>query len=807
MEQSKLIPLAFSPRPNLTATLYYVGFPLAWKEELVAICRLRPKGYQDMYGLPTKPLTRLLLTWLDGVVDGKMMRANSEDSHWLCSCHPVDLSQLCQVIQIWLMAEFAGATTSPAIVERATALCKTMTPKVLKPLCSQESVLLVDGDGLAQREAFATLPLLVMERLLGRTSTVEGQDLRWHLCGQNQLISQPLSVPEQENSWYSIVLHISLQTTPPHRKPLLVCTPTVRRWVEHTWKNKPYLGEDLFAHIRVSDTKYCRIPMTWDRQEKSVRWKAVEQACYNLYHYKTLPVAQEVLLHPECYHPNGDREILLPYHHRLDWCDEPLVQVGVSVKDKANLAASLAVHLQDMVGAVGATIHVRTSWKKPEEVSCGAQLLRCADGHQVAFEIYHNQQDMALAEILKNSILRDFADCDHVPTVSLCSLGHWSQPLEDDTTQSQLNLRADIIGTLGEPTVTTAAIIILPGKEGYASGDPKGAIRSGFAARDRVTQFVMPLKEGAEIHPQRIRKTILDLYRQLGFLTPVHMEGVAKKLGGVPHVVGFTLHHQLHTKQRKARFLPMFIHLDYTKQSIWVECEVFEKGRVSYREACLQMAKLSLDPKFVDKCTQATRSAIKRKLMGLKVAYHTPDKPVLLLAEADGNTRAIWAGLSDSAIATYDTKETFCPKELSVGERESPYQLPLLDSGVRMIRVRKNEEVPDYYTDLRPDDDREGHKSRSGLFRYEDVFWSVPAKPFQKEYGYSFSKSKITSPRTLFLEKDMIEWYPLQLQEGDDASNWVSFAHRTTLASVQYDQATKLPLPIHLGHLLKEYLF
>ena len=57
------------------------------------------------------------------------------------------------------------------------------------------------------------------------------------------------------------------------------------------------------------------------------------------------------------------------------------------------------------------------------------------------------------------------------------------------------------------------------------------------------------------------------------------------------------------------------------------------------------------------------------------------------------------------------------------------------------------------------------------------------------------------------MEKDMIEIYPLQLQQGDDPWDWVRYVNALRQLPIQYNQTTVLPLPLHLAKNLSEYLF
>ena len=182
---------------------------------------------------------------------------------------------------------------------------------------------------------------------------------------------------------------------------------------------------------------------------------------------------------------------------------------------------------------------------------------------------------------------------------------------------------------------------------------------------------------------------------------------------------------------------------------------------------------------------------------------------MLVFVQSDGNTRAVWGGISDKEIGGYAMIGEYCPSQINVGTPQSPYLLSLADSGVRIIRIRSNQEVPDYFTELsvKATDDNLQHSSTSGIFKYEDVYWGIHMKPNDNRYTWSFRESKINYPLHSFAEKDMIELYPLQLQPGDDAASWIFYANALRDISIQYNQSTVLPLPLHLAKALEEYLF
>lgn len=143
------------------------------------------------------------------------------------------------------------------------------------------------------------------------------------------------------------------------------------------------------------------------------------------------------------------------------------------------------------------------------------------------------------------------------------------------------------------------------------------------------------------------------------------------------------------------------------------------------------------------------------------------------------------------------------PAYIDTGSNKESHQISLSGTGVRIFRVRNNAEVPDYYTNKRED---ENYSSASGIFKYGKVFWAISQKPNDPKYNHSLKESRFNYPFTDYAEKDMIEIYPLQLQLKDDPSVWTKYIVDLCSLSIQYDQSTMLPLPLHLAVALEEYL-
>lgn len=437
---------------------------------------------------------------------------------------------------------------------------------------------------------------------------------------------------------------------------------------------------------------------------------------------------------------------------------------------------------------------------------------RCTETDQITFELYGLWKDASQQRLLKQieaKIKQDFGDEKDTSSLKarcVCKeVGSLADSMLDDKLQTQITRCGEIAGLLGDTDGVTACIFVLPGQENYGVGDPKFVLRNAFAKTGRVVQFVTPEEDASQ---NKIENAVYDLYRQLGVVTLLDSERDQPDLAHTP-CVGMHLCTQVQGISNKARFLPLYITVDLIKGKVQVHCDAFSRRTVSYREACLEMAQLFWKSDLEQRCVAASRTPAKQKLIELKSRYDTPENGVLVLVQSDGNTRAVWGGISDKEIGGYAMVDKYCPSQINVGTPQSPYLLSLADSGVRIVRIRSNQEVPDYFTELsaKATDENLQRSSASGIFKYEDVYWGIHLRPNDDRYTRSFRESKINCPGHPFAEKDMIELYPLQLQPGDDAAGWIFYTNALRALPIQYNQSTVLPLPLHLAKGLEEYLF
>ena len=826
---NKIYPLAYTLAPSQSCTLYYLGFPEHWKEALLEIARKNNPRFKDEYGLPTNALKKLVESWMEGVIALAPLKKGSIDDRWLTSCSPYsekDIQALCELIKVWVkgtyVTSFRASPMALLVKKLASDFCKEIKPDAFLPLQSSATVCLTFENGTVSEEAYQAVPLLAINHLLGKEIILHGQALRLCCATKNQLISRPLSDPNSQHQ-YSFVFDFSVQTTPPQRKALLLCQMSIRRWVPDALKKDraPILKENINAHIKVGEDKYCQVQIAYNYTSKKADWKEQDKECYNIGGYEALPSAEDVMMDPPAYAAH----ILLPYKNGMWGMKESKIGTGVSVVEKASLHQSIFGLLQDCDMVLEQPEATRISrrgqnfscLRNPQEYSSSEEfrqwVKKCVETDEINFEIYGMWQDPVQQELLRqiqDKIEQDFGPNTPTSCLQICCIckevGNLTDAMPDDRKETKIRYCDEMAATIGKTDVVTACMFVLPGQDQYSKGgDPKRVIRNAFAQTGRVVQFITPEEnEGYS----KIQNAVYDLYRQLGVVTLLNPSKELPPLANTP-CVGMHLCTQVHGIANKARFLPLYVTVNIPEGKTRVYCDAFSKRGVSYREACLEMAKLFWDSNLEQRCVEASRVPAKQKLIELKNHFYSKEDSVLLVVQSDGTTRAVWSGISDKEIGCYDVIESYCPTEINVGMPKSPYKMSLLDSGVRIIRIRSNQEVPDYYTDLskKSTEERLQLTSSSGIFQYGDVYWGIHAKPNDPQYTSSFKASRIDYPKQRFAEKDMIELYPLQLQPGDTAENWVFYTNALRHIPIQYNQSLVLPLPLHLAEGLEEYLF
>ena len=826
MAHNPIYPVAYTIKHNQVRKLYYLGFPEKWKKELLVIAQKNNPKFKNEYGLPTNTLKKMIDSWMDGIVALRPLNAFSNDEQWLAACVPFTekrIAVLFGIIKSWVAGTYISGYKAPLVSNLARSFISNATKEEIAVLSSERDVVLSGNDGTVNEEAYQAIPLIAVNQLLGKNIEVNGATLHLYYAAKNELISQPIEDPKSHHS-YSYVFNFSVQTTPPDRHALLLCNMSIRRWVPERFdKDKAvYSDNAINVHVYVGGDKFCQIPIYRISKDKGFAWRKQDKECYDLWGFE--PLIETSYLWEEI--EQGKGNYLLPYKNGMPSFTISKIGTGVPVKDKAELYQQILVNLNEIVDSAEAATPkwARNSklphFESPQEYKTREDFRKwvaaCGETDRIKFEIYGLSQDprqALLMDLLEEKLVSDFGpnSGSSVLTIDIvrCEAGDMQTKLTDDTRNGKIERCDDIVEALGHADGVVACLFIIPGADDYKTGgDPKQVIRNAFAQTERVVQFIVPEDEGKVASKHKIENAVYDLYRQLGVTNLLDVEKAQSHPYADVRCVGMHIFTQVHGAANKGRFLPVYVDVDLLNGKTRVQCAAFDNYSVSYREACLEMAKLFWKRDLEQLCVDACRTPAKQKLIELRNKHMDPENRVVFMATADGNSRPLWGGISDKTIGKYEMLDEYIPKQIDVGTQNVSFFLPLAYSGVRIARIRCNAEVPDYYTTRRSlDVDSEKYSSATGVFQYGKTFWSIAPKPNDPRFNWSFIESRVAHPMHDYAEKDMIEIYPLQLQNGDDPWDWVRYVNALRQLPIQYNQATVLPLPLHLAKNLTEYLF
>lgn len=822
---TQIFPMAYIPATNTRVKLYFVGFPEDWKRVLIDLTYRTNPRFNDLYALPTNVLRDYLNSWLEDVVDIKPLRTTSDDSRWLVATEYPDLEKICEIMSLWIAATYVnGYRVTTETKEIAQNLISDISPDILADLVHAEEMELFDNMGQAAGNySYRAFVLIIMKKLIGQKLNLFGEQLVLNRIDNDELISDPIFPPHKDKVHpYSYAIKFSMQTTPPERRVLMVCDVSIRRYISHVWKEKPYLAKKIHALVKTASFKYKKVAIGY---KSKISWDEIDQKCYNLYNFAMLPDANDVIHNVEQYYSiTANPQILCPYVNGLDYADKHKVGTGVSVVDKYEIYKQLETLLTDLVrepqeAVICKAQHISSKFVQTYEER-RFRLTKCISSKVLQIEIYGHDKDKELSQVITSTFRDHFGSYDELNNIvdiqiEFKPLGGLGDAMTSDNYYDVLQRIDQVKAQIPVTGEITGTIIILPGQKKFQSGgDPKAALRAGFADTNRITQFITPDEENEE-NSHRIVSAVFDLLRQLGYTEGISEDYASKHPIYATTTIGVHVFTQLESlgasgKAERAKYLPVYVTYNLATGQLFVDCEAFERRHVPYREAIIELSKLSRRDDFVKRCNEAYLGTIKQKMLGYRNLYK--NEAALILINANGNTRSdMWPGISDKSISTYDCKSDYVPSKINIGAKGKDYMQAMTDSQVRIMRVRINEgnsEIPDYYTDWEIiETGKRKHQSASGIYRYSNVFWGLAARPNDSNYINSFKFSKIDHPFNEFDERNLVEFYPMQLQEGDDVIEWVRFANSLRECMPEYSgSATKLPAPLHLAKKMREYL-
>ncbi len=605
-------------------------------------------------------------------------------------------------------------------------------------------------------------------------------------------------------------------------------------------------------------------PIAWERVPSSQ-----QQECLSKYRMKwgsnlaplldklqprhPFPAPQDIANNPvSALNLNGSPSAALVYRNGIN--PEHRVGPGLSPADRRYLAEKIAELLApewefveqlqrvNFKSAVPQNPFLPNFQTKQKHTSIELQNQCCTAieqtvGEQITVEIWYQQNDT------KDALIKAMGECLGIPESA-------SLPYKFPDSEFTLNISTQVLGALGDElkldsgikdkkeqrrqaiyqrgeevqkeiqkkasrtSGVTVAFIELDTAENFSGNtDPKDAIRRGFALSQRLTQFIST--EGTGNLPHRALNGFLDLLRQLGvqpappnIIIQLQKQRVDSK-GKTKNI------HQRYDFSEKLNYVglwmikqnsptsadgsiqrvPVMVYMAANTTDIKAIAPGFQ-GWLTYREALLKIA--CGEAKGFKRVEEAIMRFVRPKLQEVTALGDT-----LLICHAQ-NLRKAWQWLNNGNITS---------DRVAFG-RENPLDITRVDRNLRIVRVRDSQghETPEWYA---PKGDEQGWTK--GLFKMGDrVFASTYNKPKQFQTPLNLSKvsSSTTtkgreldaSPHRYFWNPGLVELTVACIQPNDEIFPWAALTHELRHLALHYDEALKLPLPLHLAKQIEDYV-
>ena len=680
---------------------------------------------------------------------------------------------------------------------------------------------------------YRALPDLVCAKLAGHEFEIgEHHPLAFHRAHNGrtpELISwPPIASVRNRVTWYwSYVLTPRIKTIPGCPEPFLFFHPSVRRWVSNSLRTAsgyydlPF-REDTSAYVKVDDswmsahsgsleTSLVGLPLRLrpfsdgDVTQWRPAWKThVDQILAGIMVSPELPGAQALTEDPVGF-LNRQRGAVGITVRGYDTAHR--VGTGIPAKDRRDIYNCLC-QLLEPHGLTQVDMVHRARMAPARKTSLLRKNRSEVPGEKIVEAIRGALRDRVRIEVIFQTEATRKAVVEEVWRCLLNGQENKSIPSEDSFTMNGVDIQVVCkeLGTLGAELAQTSrsaedrrveqiisefdhrdvpvgCLVELPGAGYFKSGDPKNAIRRGLAETGRLSQFITPLHDSDATRlgeSMAVRSAVADLLRQFGNLPDSPFDEPRSSFPSDAQALGVWLH--------KQRNLPLLVHLPSRGQvaagmnpiRVMLPTGLRTGEWYSYPKALLTMSGGQIPEIQNDR----VRAVLQKMLGEVAASSVADDVPMLLLCEAQ-NMRYVWPELQN--------------RNLAIGD---PDRMPWNVGGLkpRVIRVNVSEDdVPDWF--------EPSLIWANGLFKApgQRTFLSLGPKPASLN-STRWKESKRDRPFGRHASTRMSELVLAQLDKGDDEVAWAWAVHRLRDTAAHFNDTVRLPLPLHLADLTKEYL-
>lgn len=863
-DTSSLHLMSLVPDSSFTATYHLLDMSPELHDALIDLV-----GDARMaHNISNRALDDQLLQYLDQPVRVKPVSRfrNDRIPGWLTANAPIDLPRLCAILTNWVASVCPKSKFGDADYSRVINL---ITPNELARHTRSESIALFDEDRRpAGNLTFTGFSLSMSDRIDDKTCHLScGQDLNFERILSSdgspcELLSQILW---HDGFAYAICLKLSTQTVPPRQEARLNVKASIRRFAQGTWTFgkglEPYLQSDVNALVRWPGSRWCRVPYGYDPKGKSIDWNRASARNLKDFAGVELPDVIDYLQHMDDWtQPGRELQILSPQAVAATWQTSHKVKAGLTINDRAELFEFVASCLEGIATPSPDPVCERfmNLIKLPDEkklktddgraawVLANRHRLAAATGSQrIELEFIGTQADSHELDAARREVIAFLGPEGEVDGVSIGMTTRTPDQLLTMLPSSsiadvreRMNMVLKTLGTV-HGGIPTACIVILPNyslAHKTSSFDPKQALRMGLALSGRLSQFLVPSVSGkarreddepvvhggkssrgnradeqADTFGYRVTGAVRDLMRQLGFIYQFK-DAPALKSSAPLYGIHLTA---LQKTQNWGKEALIATRVNYKSGRTDALLPQVSMDWIPYWKAQLELARIT-SPMNASAPSRADGFMLKRLIDRLR--YEAP-QDALLLVHSYGpiRTKPWWPGISDGGLAKGALRygPTCTPDKRKAPIPDHVFNCDDTQLNILRIRLGEGAEVPDYYTDLAPNNTDEGAQApkrsqKQGIFKADGYLLALAPRPGDPQYRNAMYGSSVVRPNVLAHAKSLSEYMLLTSDDEDLALECVRRAEASRGNMVQLlksDMKVNLPAPLHLAEKMEEYLW
>jgi pPIWI_RE module N-terminal domain/RNaseH domain of pPIWI_RE/MID domain of pPIWI_RE len=829
---------AFTLRPTARLPKYVsLEFPKHWVQPLLSwYAEVKGRSGQPV-GLPIQSLNatlRALIPDLVGVQSYAGIQKNGSSQPWLYSAEPISSEHLQVILQAWVRVEFAKM---PHLHQPIFDLIQTTD------LIWKSAPVTLKSPGF-----YTLLPDVIAACLEPHAIEASGILLKWRRApfasGESgaELISYPPL--EHRGFLWSVLMTITVQTLPFQETPVIHIDLGMRRWEGRGQRQQGPIrlgGGKTSAYILTSVPWIAGMHHSRSFQAAQLQnfktntgfevgWSDQLPQILQALNINHLPEPRDLLEQPlgkasDC----KEDAVLITY--RNDAFTRHPVEPGFSSFDRRQLIERIAAALEPILeftppslpvkiapgvaipkntfAAVGRqgkltqdeTKNAATNTAIQNEISATLESRVKAVRAVIPslnIEVWSEPQGPTLPAI--RTALREcfgVAERDgkhQVGTLNIDVRVEYSNRVIPDLQKNgEHEFVKHLEQKLGVVHVPTLAIIELPSKDHWQKEkkpDPQRAIRQAFARTGRIAQFIVPNTENARI---RATRALLDGLRPFGVHETAawfgRLQGFRASLG----ILGFwLLDHRIPTGKgddKTHHQLPIAVYVSTENPGVFVSAPWRNGfGFIPYAEALVRIARGEIQ-------TFGTREL--RFENALSFVASTLDEfrehPNLLVLAHAQNFRRVWKWLMNN----YLELDAFT----LAGKRITAQNRP--NWRIARIRDSTGNEVPEWFG-VKAD----GEGPTKGVFQINKrTFYTSQSRSDTMQAPQKLTKfGDRAKPNKSAPQPNLLEVSFPFAPSVHDLPRWAALVSEMRNLSIQHNDATSLPYPLHVARKLEEYL-